>query len=214
MAETGITIFRVFDAPRERVWQEWTEPERFADWFGGPEWEVPMSTVSMDVRPGGSWQLAMFAGSGRREIHWKGEYREVVEPERLVFTVSDQPGRRVYELITVVLTDLGDGRTEMHFEQSGGTMPPEEYERAGQGWSRLLRPHRGAPGRRLTRAGRAVGEAMGAPGLAATSSSSRGATRSAAARNRTSSAARAAGSAPPCPARSSRFRARAGRGRG
>jgi uncharacterized protein YndB with AHSA1/START domain len=36
MAE-GITITRVFDAPRERVWQEWTEPERFADWFGGPE---------------------------------------------------------------------------------------------------------------------------------------------------------------------------------
>ena len=37
----GITITRVFDAPRERVWKEWTEPERFADWFGGPEAEVP-----------------------------------------------------------------------------------------------------------------------------------------------------------------------------
>ena len=34
---SGITITRVFDAPRERVWKEWTEPERFADWFGGPE---------------------------------------------------------------------------------------------------------------------------------------------------------------------------------
>ena len=34
MAE-GFTITRVFDAPRERVWKEWTEPERFADWFGG-----------------------------------------------------------------------------------------------------------------------------------------------------------------------------------
>jgi uncharacterized protein YndB with AHSA1/START domain len=134
VAEPGITVFRVFDAPRERVWQEWTEPDRFADWFGGPDWEVPMSTVSMDVRPGGSWQLAMFAGSGRREIHWKGEYREVVEPERLVFTISDQPGDDLFELVTVVLTDLGDGRTEMHFRQSGGTLSAEEYERAGQGW--------------------------------------------------------------------------------
>jgi uncharacterized protein YndB with AHSA1/START domain len=129
----GITITRVFDAPRERVWKEWTEPERFADWYGGSEAEVPLSTVSMDVRPGGSWRATMFAGPERREIHWKGEYREVVEPERLEFTLSDQPGEE-YELITVVLTDLGDGRTEMLFQQRGG-LPPEVYEAAAQGWS-------------------------------------------------------------------------------
>jgi uncharacterized protein YndB with AHSA1/START domain len=122
---------RIFDAPRERVWKEWTEPEHFADWFGGPESEVPLSTVSMDVRPGGSWRATMFAERG--EIHWKGEYREVVEPERLVFTVSDQPGE-AYELVTVVLIELGDGRTEMLFEQRGG-MTPEQYERAAHGWS-------------------------------------------------------------------------------
>jgi uncharacterized protein YndB with AHSA1/START domain len=128
----GITITRVFDAPRERVWKEWTEPERFADWFGGTESEVPLTSVSMDVRPGGSWQLTMLAARG--EIHWKGEYREVVEPERLVFTVSDQPGDEFYELVSVVLTDLGEDRTEMHFQQQG-RMSAEEYERAGQGWS-------------------------------------------------------------------------------
>ena len=33
---------RVFDAPRELVWKEWTEPERFADWFGGTQSEVPL----------------------------------------------------------------------------------------------------------------------------------------------------------------------------
>jgi uncharacterized protein YndB with AHSA1/START domain len=135
MAEQpGISITRVLDAPRERVWREWTEPERFADWFGGGESEVPLSTVSMDVRPGGSWRLTMFAEPGRREIQWKGEYREVAAPERLVFTVSDQPGDDVYELVTVVLTDLGDGRTEMHFQQRG-QLPAEQYERAAQGWS-------------------------------------------------------------------------------
>jgi uncharacterized protein YndB with AHSA1/START domain len=132
-ATGGITMTRVFDAPRERVWREWIEPERFADWFGGPASEVPLSSVSMDVRPGGSLGLTMLAEPGRREIHWKGEYREVVEPERLVFTISDQPGD-AYELITVVLTDLGDGRTEMRFEQRG-RMSAEQYERAGQGWS-------------------------------------------------------------------------------
>jgi uncharacterized protein YndB with AHSA1/START domain len=132
-AEEGITITRIFDAPRERVWREWTEPERFADWFGGTQSEVPLSSVSMDVRPGGSWRLTMHAARG--EIHWKGEYREVVEPERLVFTVTDRPDDDADELVIVVLTDLGDGRTEMHFEQRGGTLSPEQYERAGQGWS-------------------------------------------------------------------------------
>jgi uncharacterized protein YndB with AHSA1/START domain len=132
VVEPGITITRVFDAPRERVWKEWTEPERFADWFGGSA-EVPRASVSMDVRPGGSWRLTMFADPGRREIRWKGQYREVVEPERLVLTVSDRPGT-AYELIIVVLTDLGDGRTEMRFQQLGA-MSAEQYERAEHGWS-------------------------------------------------------------------------------
>jgi uncharacterized protein YndB with AHSA1/START domain len=135
MAEPpGITITRVFDAPRELVWKEWVEPERFADWFGGSESEIPLPTVSMDVRPGGAWRATMFAGPGRHEIQWKGEYREVVEPERLVLTFSDQPDDDVYELVTVVLTDLGDGRTEMLFEQRG-QMQAEQYERAESGWS-------------------------------------------------------------------------------
>jgi uncharacterized protein YndB with AHSA1/START domain len=134
MAERlGITITRVFEAPRERVWKEWIQPEAFADWFGGPESEVPLDTVSMDVRPGGSWRATMYAGPERHEIQWRGEYREVVEPERLVFTVSDQPGEDVYELVVVVLTDLGDGRTEMLLQQYG-RMTPEQYERAREGW--------------------------------------------------------------------------------
>jgi uncharacterized protein YndB with AHSA1/START domain len=130
----GISITRVFDAPRERVWKEWTEPEAFADWFGGPGCDIPLSTVSIDLRPGGAWRATMFCGPERREINWWGEYREVVEPERLVLTFRDQPDPDAYELVVVVLTDLGDGRTEMHFEQHG-RMTPEEYERAGAGWS-------------------------------------------------------------------------------
>jgi uncharacterized protein YndB with AHSA1/START domain len=136
-AEGGIAITRIFDAPREHVWKEWTEPERFADWYGGSEADVPASTVSMDVRAGGQWRLTMFYGPERREIRWKGEYREVVAPERLVFTVSDQPGEDSWEVVTVVLNDLGDGRTEMRFQQRGA-LPAEVYERAGEGWGRFF----------------------------------------------------------------------------
>jgi uncharacterized protein YndB with AHSA1/START domain len=137
----GFKVRRVFDAPRERVWKEWTEPERFADWFGGAQAEVPLSTVSMDVSPGGAWRLTMYSEPGPREIHWWGEFREVSEPERLVFTVCDRPGDAsrsdrpsdAYELVIVELTDLGDGRTEMLLEQRG-SMQPEQYERAKEGW--------------------------------------------------------------------------------
>ena len=132
-SEYGIRIGRVFNAARERVWREWTEPECFADWYGGPQCEVPLNSVSMDVRPGGKWQLTMFAPPDRRRIDWKGEYLEVVAPKRLVFTVSDQPGDDAFELVTVELTDLGDDRTEMLFEQRG-SMSPEQYERATEGW--------------------------------------------------------------------------------
>jgi uncharacterized protein YndB with AHSA1/START domain len=131
MAEAGITITRVLDAPRERVWQEWTEPERFADWFGGPDADVPLSTVTMDVREGGALRATMHFGA--REIQWKGEYREVVEPERLVFAITAQPGADEWELVIVDLTDLGDGRTEMRLEQRG-RMSPEEYKATGEGW--------------------------------------------------------------------------------
>ena len=130
----GIVITRIFDAPRERVWRERTEPERFADWFGGPEAEVPVSTVSMDVREGGAWRATMFHEPGRGEIRWHGRFVEVIEPERLVLTFSDEPGDERFELVIVVLTDLGDGRTEMHFQQRGD-MTPEQYKAAGGGWS-------------------------------------------------------------------------------
>ena len=133
MSEPGIEITRVFDAPRERIWQEWTEPERFADWFGGPEAEIPLTTVTMDVRPGGGWSLTMIFGP--REIHWHGEYHEVVPPERLVFTITDQPEQeRPDEHVIVDLVDLGDGRTEMQFQQRGGGLEPAGYERAKSGW--------------------------------------------------------------------------------
>jgi uncharacterized protein YndB with AHSA1/START domain len=128
----GIEITRTFEAPRELVWREWTEPERFADWFGGTQGHVPIESVSMDVRPGGALRLTMLQ-PGSREIEWEGEYIEVREPERLVFAIRDQPGDGPYEEISVALTDLGDGRTEMQFQQRG-RMSPEQYGRAEQGW--------------------------------------------------------------------------------
>jgi uncharacterized protein YndB with AHSA1/START domain len=129
--EAGLEIRWVFAAPREQVWREWTEPERFADWYGWPSGKVRPDSIAMDVRPGGRWSLVMDAE--RAEIHWDGEYLEVEEPERLVFTLSDEPDSDLYELCTVELTETGDGRTEMRFQQTG-KLPAEVYRRAREGW--------------------------------------------------------------------------------
>jgi uncharacterized protein YndB with AHSA1/START domain len=99
-----ITIRRVFDAPRELVWRSWTEPERLARWWGKRGWTTPLSSVTMDVRPGGAFRLTSVSDEDGAEMRMDTTYREVVEPERLAFGEA-----------TVTLTDLGDGRTEMIF---------------------------------------------------------------------------------------------------
>ena len=131
--ETSFSVTRTFEAPRERVWREWVHPEAFADWFGGQASEVPIETVEMDVREGGSWKATMFGGPERREIHWAGEFVELSEPERLVLTMTDSPGEPERAVITVELTDLGDGRTEMTMEQRS-PLPPDQVEDARSGW--------------------------------------------------------------------------------
>jgi len=102
MAEIRIT--RVFDAPRERVWAAWTEPARIAAWWGKRGWSTPPESVVLDVRPGGVFRLNSINDEDGREMPLDTVFREVSEPERLVFGEA-----------TVTLTDLGDGRTEMVF---------------------------------------------------------------------------------------------------
>ena len=133
-AERGITITRVFDGPRHILWKEWTEPARFADWFGGPDTEVPLSTVSIDLRPGGVWTATTLSyGPDRRDVRWHGEYLEIIEPARLVFTIRGLQGEEAVDEVTVVFTDLGHARTYMLFRQRG-RRTAVQYERARQRW--------------------------------------------------------------------------------
>lgn len=130
-----VTITRVFDAPRELVWKTWTEPEHFTHWFGGPPYTTPVSTISMDVRPGGEWRATMVSEVDGSELPFAGRYREVVEPERLVLTFDDvtDPSNPNVEVLTVTFTDLG-GKTEVVAHQAGH-MPEEEYAQLEQGYS-------------------------------------------------------------------------------
>jgi uncharacterized protein YndB with AHSA1/START domain len=99
-----ITITRVFDAPRERVWRAWTEPDEIARWWGKRGWSTPPESVTLDVRPGGVFRLNSINDADGREMPLDTVFGEIVEPERLSFGAA-----------TVTFTELADGRTEMVF---------------------------------------------------------------------------------------------------
>jgi uncharacterized protein YndB with AHSA1/START domain len=117
MAETAsaqeITIIRVFDAPRELVWKAWTEPEHLARWWGMGGWSNPLEKITMDVRPGGEFRVTSVSDADGSEMSIAGVYREVVEPERLVFEEPAEGAWHGGATSVLTLTDLGEGRTEM-----------------------------------------------------------------------------------------------------
>ncbi len=80
--ERGIVITRVFDAPRGRVFNAWTDPEHFERWWGPNGFTTPVCKV--DARAGGILHYCMRSPEGR-DFWGKGVYREVVEPERIVY---------------------------------------------------------------------------------------------------------------------------------
>jgi uncharacterized protein YndB with AHSA1/START domain len=81
-----LQLTRVFDAPRELVFNAWTDANQFKQWFGAAACEgATLQSVKMDARIGGKYRLQMRRADGE---YWTtvGAYREVKPPERLVFT--------------------------------------------------------------------------------------------------------------------------------
>jgi uncharacterized protein YndB with AHSA1/START domain len=123
----AVMIERTFDAPVDLIWQMWTDPEHFKAWYGPNGASVPVAR--MDVRVGGTRLICMEIEGprGRMQMWFTGEYREVVEAKRLVYTesMSDQDGNIVspsqmgmpdgHPETTEVIVELEDiaGRTKM-----------------------------------------------------------------------------------------------------
>jgi len=129
----AVKIERIVDAPLALVWQMWTDPEHFKAWYGPDGAAIPVA--KMDVRVGGTRLVCMEVQTpnGPMRMWFTGEYREVVENERLVYTesISDENGHvssisdtgmpeghpRTTE-VRVELADIG-GRTKMTLTHSG-----------------------------------------------------------------------------------------------
>src|SRR5262245_57063230 len=109
-----LVIKRVFDAPRELVFKMWTDPRHTANWWGPRNY--PSRHVQMDVRPGGKWRHRLESTEGDKDLWLGGVYREIVPPERLVFTFAwEEEGERGMETVVTVTFDEQDGKTLMTF---------------------------------------------------------------------------------------------------
>jgi uncharacterized protein YndB with AHSA1/START domain len=85
-SDREIVAVRVFDAPRQLVWDAHTKPEHVSRWLLGPDgWTMPVCEI--DLRPGGEWHWVWRRSDGT-EMGMRGVYREVTPPERLVNTES------------------------------------------------------------------------------------------------------------------------------
>lgn len=112
-----LTLTRIFDAPRELVWQAWTQAEHALQWWGPKH--HPAVEVAWDVRVGGRWRNCLRSVETGAPLWHGGVFREVVEPERLAFTFAwEEPGERGQETLVTVTFAEQQGQTRMVLQQS------------------------------------------------------------------------------------------------
>jgi uncharacterized protein YndB with AHSA1/START domain len=144
--EDSVVIERTFNAHVDFIWQMWTDPQHFKNWYGPKGFTVPVA--NMDLRIGGRRLICMASPDGSMKMWTVGEYKEIIPNERLVYTESpaDENGNVIspsamgmpegYPAITEVsvsLEDLG-GRTKMVMKHAGVPAPSG----AGGGWEQAF----------------------------------------------------------------------------
>src|SRR5689334_10928821 len=97
LMEQQSVLERTFNAPRQRVFQMFTSPEKLKQWWNPDGWTI--SSCVVDFRVGGVWRYCMTSTDGK-DVWVNAVYNEIVEPERLVYTDAfvDDAGRQLSEL--------------------------------------------------------------------------------------------------------------------
>ena len=109
-SDVEIRMTRLFDAPRQLVFEAMTRPEHVKEWWGrlGDGYSVPVCEI--DLRPGGKWRFVNRHPKG--EVTFYGEYREIMRPSRVVFTEIFAQYPDTVSVVTSDLTDEG-GKTRL-----------------------------------------------------------------------------------------------------
>ena len=133
-ADQEVLITRIFEAPRERVFRAWTDPDEVAAWYGPEHMETPRDRIHIDLRIGGRYELTMVQPGGGAEFAIGYEILELAEPELIVLRSDPMPEMGMPEgaLLRVEFHDHGD-KTRMTL--SDGPYPPAGRGGAEAGWS-------------------------------------------------------------------------------
>jgi uncharacterized protein YndB with AHSA1/START domain len=115
IANRELVISRTFDTPREIVFKMWTDPNHMVQWWGPHGFTNPV--CELDVRIGGAIRIDMRGPEGT-VYPMTGTFREIVSPERLVFTAEalDQRGTAVLEVLNTVIFEETNGKTTLTFQ--------------------------------------------------------------------------------------------------
>jgi uncharacterized protein YndB with AHSA1/START domain len=113
-ADQQVLITRMFDAPRERVFRAWTDPDEVAAWFGPEHFDTPRDRINIEPRAGGRYELTMVQRDGGAEFPVGYDIVELVEPELIVLRSDPMPevGMPEPTVVRVEFHDHGD-RTRM-----------------------------------------------------------------------------------------------------
>src|SRR5438105_3121393 len=104
-----IVMTRVFDAPRDLVFEAHSSCEHMSRWWGPRRYVV--STCDIDFRPGGAWRMVQ-AGADGMEFGFHGEFREIVPPERITWTFEFE-GMPGHVSVQTVTFEERDGKTTL-----------------------------------------------------------------------------------------------------
>lgn len=127
-SDREIRMTRLFDAPRELVFEAMTKPEHIRNWWGrlGEGYSVPECEV--DLRVGGAWRFVNQTPTGERATFY-GVYREIARPGRVVFTEIFEPFPDAESVVTSVLEDE-NGKTRMTVTVDYGSIEVRDIVRS------------------------------------------------------------------------------------
>ena len=132
-ASQEVLITRIVDAPRERVFRAWTDPDEVAEWYGPEHMDAPRERIRIDPRVGGRWELTMVQRGGGAEFTIGYEILDVVEPELIVLRSDPMPELGMHEP-TVVRVEFHDHGAKTRMTLSDGPYPAGGGH-AEAGWS-------------------------------------------------------------------------------
>jgi uncharacterized protein YndB with AHSA1/START domain len=133
-SDREVLITRVFEAPRERVFRAWTDPDEVAAWFGPAHVDTPREGIHIDLRVGGRYELTMVRREGGGQMAIGYEILELVEPELIVLRSDPMPGAGMHEP-TVLRVEFHDHGAKTRMTLSDSPFPPEARGHAEAGWS-------------------------------------------------------------------------------